>query len=155
MGRVLFSVNIIDSFKNQVHDYFYGVTREIEKAESALNFCVGEINSQIEEAERMRSDAYSDYDLAWIISDRNYSKISSLKSQLSSLGTGEENAAQRKALQSKISGAESYNRALDGLKNRIKSIEKSTNSMRVDRLWKALIPRCVPKAKPFLESWKK
>lgn len=122
MGKVLFSINIIDSFKNQVHDYFYQVKREVEKAESALSFCEGEINSQIEKAERMRSDAYSDYDLADIISDRNRSTISSLKSELSSLGTGEENASQRKAVQAKISGAEKYNNILDGIKNNIRSL---------------------------------
>lgn len=122
MGRVLFSVNIIDSFKNQVHDYFYGVEKEIEKAEGALSFCTWEINSQIEKAERMRSEAYSDYELADIISDRNRSKISSLKSELSSLGTGEENAAQRKSVQSKISGAEKYNSILDGIRSNIRSL---------------------------------
>lgn len=119
MGSVDFSAYDISSFCFSVDDVIYRLKTELENAAAAKNACTGIVNDLSYRADRCLSSINSDLDLVNIVWSRNRSKLDSLQSKLSSLGTGEENASARSQVKSQIEAIESKNSALSNLEGRL------------------------------------
>ena len=133
MGAVDFSKRDIEGFIDGVYQLRGKLQREREEAERVSSFVDSEVNRLLEKAEKCRSDMYSDYDFAGMVYRKNCSKIDSLRSEMSSLGTGEDTTGRREEIKREIGEIDSINRELSALQSslnsKINSIESAKNSL--------------------------
>ncbi len=141
MASVDFSANDVTDFRYKLDDFISDLNSELDSARYAKEACC-DIVSEIEnEADKCIDSIISDLNQAEIVKSRNYRKLDDLKSKLSSLGTGEENASQRNSVKSQISAVE----------NKIKAVDTIINT-----LWKmrSAIENTVDEYKRYLDKVK-